>query len=499
MKTEMPDKLLQTALYEQVAARVRSLITEGTLQPGDRLPSVRKLHQQLSVSVSTILEAYRLLEDQGWISARPQSGYYVKQVLLKAPEEPHHANLLHPEESVEISLAYRVYASKRDPSMIQLGAAVPSADLFPLAALNRLMGQVIRAQPQSVHRYEMPSGCEALRHEVARRLMEAGCSLSPTEIVITNGATEALSLSLQAVTQPGDTVAIESPAYYNLLEVLNALHLRVLELPTHPQDGVSLAALESALEQRQISACVLVANFNNPLGSCMSSEKKRQIALLFNTYNIPLIEDDIYGDLTFEGTRPKAIKAFDTQGLVLYCASVSKTLSPGLRIGWCSPGRYQTKVELLKMSMNLSTAPIPQLTVAAFLANGGYDRHLRQLRRAFQLQITQMTQAICTYFPAETKVTRPRGGFILWLQFPDEFDSLLLYEEALVHNINVAPGVIFSPSGNYRNCLRLNCGLPWSPRIEQAMQTLGQLCKRQLARQYLASESLDEPLQPING
>lgn len=488
MKTALPDKLQDSPLYEQVADRIRSLITEDTLQPGDRLPSVRKLHQQLSVSVSTILEAYRLLEDQGWISARPQSGYYVKQALLKTPEEPYHSNTLHLDSPVDISLAYRVYASKRDPNLIQLGAAIPSADLFPLAALNRLMGQVIRAQPQMVHGYEVPAGCETLRHEVARRLMEAGCSLSPNEVVITNGATEALSLSLQAVTQPGDTVAIESPAYYNLLEVLNALHLRVLELPTHPQEGVSLAALESALKQHQIQACVLVANFNNPLGSCMSSDKKRQIAALFNAYEIPLIEDDIYGDLNFEGTRPKAIKAFDSQGLVLYCASVSKTLSPGLRIGWCAPGRYQSKVEVLKMSMNLSTAPIPQLTVAAFLANGGYDRHLRQLRRAFQLQITQMTQAICAYFPAETKVTRPRGGFILWLQFPDEFDSLLLYEEALVHNINVAPGVIFSPSGNYRNCLRLNCGLPWSPRIEQAMQTLGKLCKRQLAIQYLGSE-----------
>jgi DNA-binding transcriptional MocR family regulator len=488
MKTELPDKLRDNPLYEQVADRLRGLITEGTLQVGDRLPSVRKLHQQLSVSVSTILEAYRLLEDQGWISARPQSGYYVKPMLLTAPDEPQHSNALHQDRPVEISLAYRVYASKRDPSLIQLGAAVPSTELFPLAALNRLMGQVIRAQPHLVHSYEVPAGCEALRHEVARRLMEAGCSLSPNEIVITNGTTEALSLSLQAVTQPGDTVAIESPAYYNLLEVLNALHLRVLELPTHPQEGVSLTALESALQQRQISACALVANFNNPLGSCMSSQKKHQIASLFTTYDIPLIEDDIYGDLNFEGSRPKAIKAFDTEGLVLYCASVSKTLSPGLRIGWCAPGRYQAKVESLKMSMNLSTAPTPQLTVAAFLSNGGYDRHLRQLRRSFQLQIAQMTQAICTYFPPETKVTRPRGGFILWLQFPEEFDSLVLYEEALVHNINIAPGVIFSPSEHYRNCLRLNCGFPWSPRIEQAMQILGQLCKRQLARIYLDSE-----------
>jgi DNA-binding transcriptional MocR family regulator len=487
METELPDKLHDGPLYEQVADRVRGLIEEGTLQVGDRLPSVRKLHQQLSVSVSTILEAYRLLEDQGWISARPQSGYYVKHKRLEVPEEPLHSNPLHPEQPVEISLAYRV-AGKRHPNSIQLGAAMPSTELFPLAALNRLMGQVIRAQPQLVHGYEVPAGCEALRHEVARRLMEAGCSLSPHEIVITNGTAEALLLSLQAITQPGDTVAIESPAYYNLLEVLKALHLRVLELPNHPQDGVSLVALESALQQGKVSACVLVANFNNPLGSCMSSAKKHQIATLFTTYGIPLIEDDIYGDLNFEGTRPKAIKAFDTQGIVLYCSSVSKTLSPGLRVGWCIPGRYQAKVESLKMSMNWCTSPIPQLTVAGFLANGGYDRHLRQLRRSFQLQIAQMTQAICTYFPAETKVTRPKGGFILWLQFPEAFDALVLYEEALAHNINIAPGVMFSPSGHYRNCVRLNCGLPWSSRIEQAMQTLGQLCKRQLARTYLASE-----------
>ncbi|MCM1983893.1 aminotransferase-like domain-containing protein [Lyngbya confervoides] len=485
---ELPSKQRPLTLYEQVSERIRNLITEGTLQPGDRLPSVRKLHQQLSVSVSTILEAYRLLEDQGWISARPQSGYYVKQVLTQAPEEPSQLTLLHSEQPVEISLAYRVYASKGDSSLIQLGAAIPSTELFPVAALNRLMGQVIRSQPQLVHNYEVPSGCEALRHQVARRLMEAGCSLSPNEIVITNGTTEALSLSLQAVTQPGDTVAIESPAYYNLIEVLNALHLKVLELPTHPQEGVSLPALESALQRDQISACVLVANFNNPLGSCMSSDKKRQLVKLFSAYDIPLIEDDIYGDLNFEGTRPKALKAFDTSGIVLYCASVSKTLSPGLRIGWSAPGRYQSKIEILKMSMNLSTAPIPQLTVAAFLSNGGYDRHLRHIRRVFQLQIAQMTQAICSYFPSETKVTRPKGGFILWLQFPDNFDALALYEEALSHGITIAPGVMFSPSGNYRNCLRLNCGLPWSPRIDQAMQTLGHLCKRQLAKLYLAAE-----------
>jgi DNA-binding transcriptional MocR family regulator len=485
MNAELPHKKLDHPLYQQVANRIRNLISEGTLQPGDRLPSVRKLHQQLSVSVSTILEAYQLLENQGWVKARPQSGYYVKQSFLSDRQEPQQSIALQQTQPVEISLAYRVYASKRDETTIQLGAAVPSTELFPLATLNRLMSQIGRTQPQIAYGYEIPAGCLTLRHEVARRLMEAGCALTPHEIVVTHGATEAMYLSLQAVTKPGDTVAIESPAYYNLLEILNALHLKALELPTHPQTGVSLEALEAALQQKQISACVLVANFNNPLGSCMSEEHKQQLVNLINKYDLPLIEDDIYGELNFQGNRPKAIKAFDTKGLVLYCASISKTLSPGLRIGWSSPGRYQFKVEQLKMAINLSTAPISQLTVAAFLANGGYDRHLRQLRRAFETQVDRMTLAICDYFPAETKMTRPKGGYILWLELPDGFDALVLYEEALVHNIHIAPGIMFSVSENYRNCFRLNCGLPWSSTIDQAMQTLGMLCKRQLARTIL--------------
>ncbi len=249
---------------------------------------------------------------------------------------------------------------------------MPSTELFPLAALNRLMGQVTRS-PALIHGYDVPAGSLVLRHEVARRLMEAGCALNPNELIITNGATEAMYLSLQAVTNPGDTVAIESPTYYNLLEILNALHLKALELPTHPQTGVSLTALESALQQKQISACVLIPNFSNPLGSCMSEENKSAIAKMMAEYRVPLIEDDVYGELNFSGTRPRAIKAFDTEGWVIYCSSMSKILSPGLRVGWCASGRYQLKIEQLKMAMNLNTAPLPQLTIAAFLTNGGYD------------------------------------------------------------------------------------------------------------------------------
>jgi DNA-binding transcriptional MocR family regulator len=466
-------------LYEQVADRIRGLIKEGTLQPGDRLPSVRKLREQWSVSVSTVLEAYRLLEDRGFISARPQSGYYVKQPVQQslAPAEPNPSTPSRQAHSVDTSLAFQVSRTCHDPKVIKLGSAIPSCDILPIAALNRLMGQVLRNQPDICHSYDVPPGCEPLRHEVARRLLTAGCSVSPDQIVTTNGTFEAVYLSLKAVTRPGDTVAIESPTYYGLLEALEVLHLKALELPTHPREGMSLPHLEAALEKKQVAACAIVSNFSNPLGSCMDDLKKKQLVELMTQYQVPLIEDDIYGDLYFEGNRPKALKAFDREGIVLYCASYSKILSPGMRIGWVLPGRYQTEVEQLKWVINQTTAIAPQLTIAAFLANGGYDRHLRQLRHAYQTQMAHVTQAICAYFPLETKVTRPTGGQVLWVELAPGFDSVALFQAAIQQHISIAPGVIFSASGSYRNCFRLNCGLPWSAEIERAMQTLGYLIK----------------------
>ena len=474
MNVKPLEKSPETSLYQQIANRIQSLIAEGTLQPGDRIPSVRKLHQQMSVSISTVLEAYRLLEDRGLISARPQSGYFVKQKLL-LPNEPNQSAPLKEISCVDTSLMVQVNQASKQPTTIKLGAAIPAVENFPIATLNRLMAQAMREDPIGVHSYNLPPGCEQLRREIARRLIDAGCAIAPDRIVTTNGTTEAIYLSLRAVTQPGDTVAIESPTYFGFLEALESLHLRALELPTHPREGLSLSHLEKALQQQKIAACLVVSNFSNPLGSCMSDRHKKQLVELLAQYDIPLIEDDIYGDLSFEGNRPKAIKAFDRKELVLYCASYSKTLSPGLRVGWCVPGRYQPKIEQLKMVVNYGMAKANQQAIAAFLANGGYDRHLRKLRRIYQEQMMRMTQAICKYFPPETKVTQPTGGHVLWVELPAGFDSMKLYEQAYKKQISIAPGLMFSPSGSYRNCLRLNCGLPWSEKIEWAMKTLGEL------------------------
>ncbi|MGC9527814.1 MAG: PLP-dependent aminotransferase family protein [Limnospira sp.] len=483
MKVRPVEKSPGVNLYEQVANRIQSLIEERTLQPGDRIPSVRKMHRQMNVSISTVLEAYRLLEDRGLIAARPQSGYYVRQTLPFSPQEPTPSTPPGLACRVDTSFAVRINTALREPGMIKLGAAVPDPELFPINALNRLMGQVLRQNPELCHAYNSLPGCEPLRHEVARRLMEAGCSVTPDQILVVNGTTEAIYLSLRAITKPGDTVAIESPCYYGLLEILESLHLQALELPTHPRDGISLPDLERALSGGQVAACAVVSNFSNPLGSCMDDGKKKELVEILERYDVPLVEDDVYGDLGFGESRPKAIKAFDKRGLVLYCASCSKTLSPGLRVGWAVPGRYQSKVEQLKLSTNIVTATANQLTIAAFLANGGYDRHLRNLRRAYAGQVLRMTQGICEYFPKETKVTRPTGGHVLWVELPPDLDAIALYDEAYRHRISIAPGSMFSASGNYRNCFRLNCGLPWSSQVEAAMRTLGELIAHQVSEQ----------------
>ncbi|MBW4461309.1 MAG: PLP-dependent aminotransferase family protein [Nodosilinea sp. WJT8-NPBG4] len=476
-------------LYEQVADRLQQLITEGTLKPGDRLPSVRKLRAQLSVSTSTVMEAYRLLEDRGMVVVRPQSGYYVKQTTLQLPQEPAPTAPPRQATDIDISLAFEVISLMRDPGLIQLGAALPALEHLPLAQLNRLMGKVLRDNTNAAHSYGTPLGCPELRAEFAKRMLDAGCSVHPDQMVITNGANEAIYFCLQALTQPGDTVAIESPTYFAVLEALKCLGLKALTLPTHPRDSISLPHLEEALQTGDVKVVLLVSNFSNPLGSCMDDRKKKHLVELLNQYDTPLIEDDVYGDLCFEGTRPKAIKAFDTENRVLYCASVSKTLSPGLRVGWCTGGRYHGKIAHMKSILNQNTAIAPQLTVAAFLANGGYDRHLRHLRRVYQDQMVHIQQAVRDYFPAETCVTRPTGGHVLWLEMPAGFDSLRLYQEALVQGIAIAPGVMFSASGQcYGNCLRLNTAVSWSEQVEQAIEILGLLAKKQLAENFLRDD-----------
>mgnify|MGYP006278909349 CR=1 FL=1 len=462
-------------LYRQVARRIESLIDGGTFAPGERLPSVRKLSRQFSVSVTTVVEAYRLLEDRQRLEARPQSGHYVRTPPPVAPIPAATPSAPAPEAPEVSDLVLRFLHGAQQPDVLPLGSAVPHADFLPVARLNRLLVQSVRRQPQASQAYDNVAGLEALRIQIGRRALEAGCSLAPEEIVTTSGTQAAVLLCLRAVTRPGDTVVVETPTYYGLLEALESLHLNALEVATDPRTGIVLDELEAVLDERPVAACVLSPTYGNPLGHCMPDAAKRRLVDLLSAREIPLIEDDVYGELSFEGSRPRAAKSFDRDGNVLLCSSFSKSVAPGYRIGWTAPGRFRTQVLKLKFSSSVATATPTQMALAAFLADGGFDRTLRRLRRQYRELTARIAGAVARSFPDGTRVSQPGGGHVLWVEMPPAVDAVVLHERALDHGVSVAPGILFSASGRYRNCIRLNCALPWDERLEKALETLGRL------------------------
>jgi DNA-binding transcriptional MocR family regulator len=475
MAPTSPTTRPRPTLYERVADAIQAQIEAGTYRPGDRIPSVRRLREQHGVSLSTVLEACRLLEDRGLVRARPQSGHYVQAPAEPAWVTPEHGAPSADARHVDASLALRLNLGVGNPQEPTLGAAVQGPELMPIAALNRLLGQALRYQSAACHSYDAPPGSPALRRVVAQRGAETGCAVGPDEIVVTSGAKEAVYLSIRAVTRPGDTIAVESPTYYALLEVVASLGLKVVEIASDPRRGIDLDDLDRALRSQPIAALAVVSNFSNPTGACMSDDDKARLVTLLDEHDVPLVEDDVYGDLVFDGPRPRAIKAFDTRGTVLYCSSFSKTLSPGLRVGWAIPGRYQNELELLKLVVNQATAVGPQLAVAGFVESGGFDRHLRRVRRMYQDQMARTVEAVMRHFPAGTRTTRPQGGHVLWVQLPGEVDAMELYDAAGRHGIRIAPGPMFSASLGFRSFLRLNTGFPWSAATDRKIETLGRL------------------------
>lgn len=465
----------KTLLYEEVSGRIAKMIKEGTYRPGERIPSLRALSRQMRISVNTVMGAYAQLENIGMIEARSQSGFYVRSPFPEPDARPaarERKEDIIPNQVILGDVTLQVMADMTNPSLLPLGPAFPNSDLLPVDKLNRILAaESRRFRVQSIS-YASSQGVKRLRTQIARRSLSSGRALAPDDIIITSGCVEAITLALHAVCHPGDTVAIESPVYYAFLKLIQWMGVKILEIPSTPCEGMKLDVLRYAIRHNPVKACITIANFNNPLGSLMPDEKKREMVELLAKHDIPLVEDDVYGDLSFGPSRPVSLKAFDEKGLVLHCSSFSKTLAPGYRVGWIAPGRFRQKVERLKALFNIASASPTQFAVAEFLTNGGYDYHLRTLRRAYCRQVTGMREAVGRYFPHGTRITRPEGGHIIWVELPEGFDAFRLYEAALQEGISVAPGTIFTLSDKYRNCFRLNAAF-WSEQIEQAVETLG--------------------------
>jgi DNA-binding transcriptional MocR family regulator len=463
-------------LYQELAADLATLIRQGTLQVGEKIPSVRDLCRERSVSPATALRAYDVLETNGLVDSRDRSGYYVSNRWQQSPGEPELSRPPSRSTQVDVSnLVFDILEASRDRDVVPLGSAFPSPTLFPWAKLARHLGSSARSMDPWSTVESLPPGSGELRRQIARRYLQFGSRVAADEIIITSGALEALNLCLQTVTRPGDTVAIEAPAFYACLQAIEMCGLRAVEIPTHPREGVDLGALEQAIAKHNIRACWFMTTFQNPLGASLPEDKKRDLVKLLAEHDLPLIEDDVYAELHFGEHRPKPAKAFDRKGLVLNCGSFSKSLAPGYRLGWAAAGRFATAVQRRKITTSLATSVPIQNGIALMLRHEGYDRHLAKLRQALKSQQAAALQSIKKHFPSGYRVAVPDGGYFLWIELPEHVDALEVHRRGIEAHISIAPGPMFSARRQFRHCLRLNYGHPWTHEVEEAVAELGRI------------------------
>ncbi len=464
--------------YLRIARIIENQILDNILGIGDKLPSLRTICAEYGVSQNTALNTYFHLERKMLIETRPRSGYYVRYSRSRLPAMP---QVTSPSAIASLSdselLVSKVYENLGEDAYLQLSLGTPANELLPIAKLNKGLMQATRELKGSGVAYEKVQGNERLRKQVARWAFAMECNLNADDIITTSGCLNAISYCMMAVTQKGDTIAMESPVSFGMLQVAQSLGIKVLELPTDPQSGVDLNALEDAMKNQQVKATLLISNFSNPLGSCMPDENKKAAVLLAEQYGVPLIENDLNGDVYFGQHRPKSCKTYDKTGIVLWCGSVSKTLAPGYRVGWVAAGRYREKVLRMKLYHAISSTSITQEVIAGFLETGRYENHLKKLRHVLHGNQLNYSRAIADFFPEGTRASRPQGGFVLWVELPKPVDTMALYEKAVVQKISFAPGRIFTLQDQYHNCLRLNYGLVWDVRLETYLKILGNLAK----------------------
>lgn len=464
-----------STLYEELASRLERQVKEGLYRPGDRLPSIRRLAGQEQVSIATVESALALLEDRRIVEARYKSGYYVRAASV--PPDPPRMQKLDP-GPVPVSigrLAMRMYAdSLREDGLVNLGgASIPSPDFPAVGQIKRLLARHARQYKGSG--YVSPVGVEELRLAIARRLANDGVAVSVDDIVITAGCQEALGLSLRAVAKPGDIVAVESPTYFGILQLIQALGMQALEIPSDPNGGISLPALRLALEKWPVAACVVIPSYSNPTGACMPEPSRQALCELAAEYSMPVIEDDIYGELGYMEPRARPVKRWDQQGQVLLCSSLSKSVSPILRIGWVAAGRFREQIAHLKLLNSICVDPISQLAVAEFFSGGALDRHLRQVRMTYRQRRDQVVELVRAHFPPGTRMSYPQGGYFAWLDLPRPVDTLALYDQAIAEGIVISPGPLFSATGKYTNAMRINFARELTQDAERAFRRLASL------------------------
>jgi DNA-binding transcriptional MocR family regulator len=463
-------------LYLKIAGIIEKQILNGTLRLGDKIPSIRNVQKVYNVSINTVRQAFLELESKSLIEPRPKSGYYVSRASQRKFSLPSVIILesLQKEKHAE-DLFNKTFASSDNKDITHFSLGLPEKSLLPIAQLNKSVTAVMRTLANGGVTYESVQGNLNFRRTVARWAFMLEGKITEDDVIATCGAMNGMFTCLMAVTKPGDKVAIESPAYFGILKMISAMGLEAVEIPSDPATGLDLEALKKVLPT--ISACCFIVNFNNPMGTLMPDDHKKELVRMLTERDIHLIENDMFRTVYYGAERPKPCKAFDEAGIVMLVNSVSKTLAPGYRVGWIIPGKYKDKIIQQKLIQTLSTPAIYQETISHFLENGRYDHHLRTFRKTIQSNCQKLQQGIEDFFPDNTKVSEPQGGFMLWLELDEKIDTVKLYDMAIRQNISFAPGRMFTQYNQYNNCMRLNFAMEWNDKINKDLQTLGKIIK----------------------
>ncbi|MGS2717314.1 aminotransferase-like domain-containing protein [Eionea flava] len=475
-------------LYEALAETITSQVNSGYFQPGDKLPSIRQMSKDHKVSISTVQEAYRLLEENHIAEVRVKSGYYVMAQQSTAPKLP---NISRPNPiPVDVSQWERVIkllysqedslgdsddSRRSHQRILGLGKGTPDVTGKTIQPLLKLMSRLSRNAHINQLTYDSLQGADSLRRQISIMMVQSGCHLHHDDIVITTGCQEALSCSMRAIAKPNDVIAIESPSFYGSMQIIQALSLKALEIPTHPETGISVEALEMALEEWPIKVLQVTPICNNPLGYVMPDENKQRLIALANQYDFAIIEDDIYGDLAYANPRPRSIKSYDTQGRVLYCSSFSKTISPAFRTGWCAPGRYIEHVKHMKYVSTACGSILQPRAIAEFVANGHYARHIKTMRAHYLRNRDKVMQWVNQYFPDGTRMSYPQGGYLLWIALSDHICTTELNQRLTQHHMSIAPGTLFTASKKFGHCLRINYAQDITGTTEDAIAIIGKI------------------------
>ncbi|VFA42787.1 aminotransferase-like domain-containing protein [Chryseobacterium indologenes] len=471
--------MLKDVLYLKIANSVTEQIKSETLQFGDRLPSLRSAQKLYNVSLNTVKQAYMELESRSLVESRPKYGYYVSQTSQRKLALPSVGKMkVYEGDKSPEDLIGKVFGAIGGTDMTQFGLGIPGKSLLPVAKMKKCMIDVIKKKHDSGTNYEPVQGNEQLRREIAKWSIVMEGKITEDDLVITSGAMNGVYNCLMAVTRPGDSVAVESPVYFGILQAIQLLGLKAVEIPTHPITGVDLDALKKVLPK--LSACCFVVNYNNPLGFQMPDENKKELVRMLTEYNVPLVEDDVYGNIYFGAGRPKPCKFYDEAGIVMWVGSVSKTLAPGFRVGWVAPGKFKDKIIRQKLVQTVSGPSLFSDVIADFLEHGRYDHHLRMFRKKLYANYLQIQKSVTQYFPDNTKISEPKGGFMLWLELDKRICTEDLYDAAVSQKVNFAPGRMFSQYNQFQNCMRLNYALEWTDRVESDLEKLGKMIKNRI-------------------